>query len=131
MTTTIDRRGVITGLMTAHAKADAASVHDLRHCMAAVLIRAGLAKLVDTATLLAAELLSNAVLHAPAPDGGHPGVCLRVWREHQRLLVEVADPDPLLPHPRHPQPDEEHGRGLALVEALATAWGERLHADGK
>ncbi|MCX4515839.1 ATP-binding protein [Streptomyces sp. NBC_01619] len=130
MTTAI-RHQVGTVLMEASTGTDLASVRYLRHQMTAVLISDGLADMVDAATLLAAELLTNAATHAHAPDGFDPCICLRVCRESQHLLVEVFDPDPLLPRPRQSDADEEHGRGLAIVEALAEDWGERSLAKGK
>ncbi|MET9519402.1 ATP-binding protein [Streptomyces sp. NPDC002994] len=39
------------------------------------------------------------------------------------LRIEVSDACAALPHPRHVSPDDETGRGLALVEALAERWG--------
>ncbi|MFJ2575818.1 ATP-binding protein [Kitasatospora aureofaciens] len=43
--------------------------------------------------------------------------------------VEVSDASPDLPVPRHPAPDDESGRGLELVAALATSWG--AHSRGE
>jgi hypothetical protein len=32
---------------------------------------------------------------------------------------------------RHPDPAEEHGRGVLLIDELANAWGVEPRADGK
>ena len=36
-----------------------------------------------------------------------------------------------LPVRRDPNPNEDHGRGILLVESFATRWGVDLRADGK
>lgn len=46
------------------------------------------------------------------------------------LLVEVGDGSPVLPAPRAPDVHSPTGRGLALVEALSTAWGAVPTASG-
>jgi anti-sigma regulatory factor (Ser/Thr protein kinase) len=75
--------------------------------------------------LLAGELLTNAVLH------GEPPVDLRMLADGGAIRVEVADTSPVPPQQTDSGLDAMTGRGLALVEALATRWGTDLHADGK
>jgi anti-sigma regulatory factor (Ser/Thr protein kinase) len=79
--------------------------------------------------LLAGELLTNAVLH------GRPPVDLRVAAGGGLLRVEVADASPVPPQrAAFGGLDDKYtmtGRGLALVDALATRWGTDLGADGK
>jgi anti-sigma regulatory factor (Ser/Thr protein kinase) len=77
----------------------------------------------DTVELLVSEVATNAVLHAYGPE-------IRVLDRALRLRVEVFDGSPVLPLPRH-APSAEGGRGLALVEALAVAWGTDARPDGK
>jgi anti-sigma regulatory factor (Ser/Thr protein kinase) len=75
--------------------------------------------------LLAAEVITNAVRHSRA-------VCVVVVRwDGARVRVEVSDMHPGLPTPRRPSSDAEVGRGLVLVEALATRWGTGLRPGGK
>lgn len=81
--------------------------------------------LCDDALLLTSELVTNAVLHA------HTGVELSVVTGMDAVHVEIADGDPVVPHPREPTVGELGGRGLALVAALAGDWGVRLAPPGK
>ncbi|WP_309484488.1 ATP-binding protein [Streptomyces himalayensis] len=85
----------------------------------------------ETAELLLSELVANSVQHAFVPVGREIGV--RVARYDGRLRVEVADANNGRPAPREAQADEECGRGLALVVALAEKWGccPRRHGIGK
>ncbi|WP_262505640.1 ATP-binding protein [Streptomyces sp. TRM68367] len=83
-----------------------------------------LAGLVDTAELLAAELVSNAVRHTKGP------AALRVRRTVQGVVwigawdTDPAPPDPPRPLERMEQAGElEEGRGLGLVRACADHWG--------
>ena len=48
---------------------------------------------------------------------------LRLARDRARVLIEVWDGISRPPAARRPRPDEEGGRGLALIEALSGRWG--------
>jgi anti-sigma regulatory factor (Ser/Thr protein kinase) len=81
---------------------------------------------VDDMALLASELATNAVLHGERP------IAVTVEAEGDRLRVEVKDADPALPLELDLGPEMEHGRGLAIVAAVADEWGaERLAGNGK
>ena len=54
-----------------------------------------------------------------------PGVPLRLRRGGDSVWVEVFDPDLRLPRIRSAGATDEGGRGLYLVEQLATRWGSR------
>lgn len=84
-------------------------------------------RLHDDTELLLSELVTNAVVHA----GGVDTVQLRLIDE--TLRVTVCDHLDASPVPRTAAPDADHGRGMALVEILATRWGVDRHqvADGK
>ncbi|GAA3197784.1 ATP-binding protein [Dactylosporangium siamense] len=71
----------------------------------------------DDTELLLCELVTNAVVHA----GGVTAV--RLGLDEETLRVTVCDHVTAPPVTRHAAPDADHGRGLALVEALATRWG--------
>jgi anti-sigma regulatory factor (Ser/Thr protein kinase) len=72
---------------------------------------------LETLVLLCSELVTNAVLHAAAPSQ------VRVRVRDARVRLEVHDPSPHLPAPRVHDPEAPNGRGMALVAALADAWG--------
>jgi anti-sigma regulatory factor (Ser/Thr protein kinase) len=80
----------------------------------------------DTVALLVSEIATNAVLYA---YGTH--VRVRVCDHGLRLRVEVFDGSPTLPVPRGARANDEGGRGLELVEALAVAWGVDSSPVGK
>ncbi|MEU6476198.1 ATP-binding protein [Streptomyces sp. NPDC047017] len=80
-------------------------------------------ELADSVTLLVSELVTNAVLHCRLSCAQ---VRVTLILDGPELVLEVSDPDrDRLPQPHHSTPDEEGGRGLALVAALSDAWGWR------
>jgi phosphoserine phosphatase RsbU/P len=87
--------------------------------------------LVDTVILLASELCENAVLHA----GTEFDVALTVTDAEVTVAVTDRGPGPLELHLAQPRQRygraASHGRGLALVQRLATTWGTRHEADGQ
>ncbi|MFI9272019.1 PAS domain S-box protein [Kitasatospora sp. NPDC052896] len=101
------------------------SASEARAFVEKVLTAWGHTHLVDDARLLASEVLTNAVQHGKGP------VRLRLRCHPTELAVEVTDQSPHLPHPRLAEADEESGRGLTLVEALAHRWGARPTDTGK
>lgn len=78
----------------------------------------------DAVVIVIAELASNAVLHGQVPGRDF---ALLLARDDERGLVriEVSDTHPARPAYAVPAADEDHGRGLVLVDALATHWGVR------
>jgi len=67
---------------------------------------------------------------APAPAPA-PEFALRLRRGATSVWVEVFDPDLRLPRIRTAGETDEGGRGLYLVEQLATRWGSRPTPEGK
>ncbi len=82
-------------------------------------------ELVDLATLLVSEVVTNSVLHAGAE------MRLRCRPSGAGIRVEVFDRSSLVPSVRHYDADATTGRGLGLVSALATSWGVDCEDDGK
>ncbi|MEV8624027.1 ATP-binding protein [Streptomyces sp. NBC_01268] len=81
----------------------------------------------DAAELVVAELASNAVTHGRVPGRDFE---LRLTPAGDHVRVEVSDAR----GEREPAPDpypDEHGYGLHLVGALATAWGVKSRSVGK
>ncbi|MPY63220.1 ATP-binding protein [Streptomyces spongiae] len=74
-------------------------------------------ELTDTAELLTSELVSNAVKHSDGP------VTIRLRSRPDAVRIGVMDNHPELPDPLPCTTDQDFGRGLYLVEALADAWG--------
>ena len=56
---------------------------------------------------------------------------LRLRRGESAVWIEVFDPDLRLPRIRTAGENDEGGRGLYLVDQLATRWGSRPTDDGK
>jgi len=88
----------------------------------------------DTVELIVAELAANAVTHGRVP-GRDAQLRLVLLDGDGRVRVEVSDVrGERLPCPvRNGRPDDDGGRGLALVAALAEDWGvvPRPGAPGK
>ncbi|MEU5636195.1 ATP-binding protein [Streptomyces rishiriensis] len=98
---------------------DPRAVTVCRRTLRAVLTLHGLIHLVDTAELLASELVSNAVLHTKGP------ACLRLRFRDGVLQIGAWDADPEPPEaPGRSEDlvDAEGGRGLALVRACSDLW---------
>lgn len=74
----------------------------------------------DSAVLLLSELTTNAV-NAKTTTGRE--IAVRFELTGTVLRLEVSDASDEQPNMRHATADDESGRGLALVEALADEWG--------
>jgi anti-sigma regulatory factor (Ser/Thr protein kinase) len=81
--------------------------------------------LVETAELLITELISNAVRHASSPP------VMRIDVDSGTVRIAVSDESTKTPDVRHADPEDEGGRGLLLVESLATSWGWTRTTGGK
>jgi two-component sensor histidine kinase len=81
---------------------------------------------LDIARLLVSELVTNAVLHARSGPrlSVEVGTC-------GGLYVGVADDDSRHPVVRDEDGDSLGGRGLRLLESLASRWGVRPDPPGK
>ena len=82
-------------------------------------------ELVDTATLLTSEVLTNAVLHAPTQ------LVLTVARLTGGAQIAVRDGSRLMPPQRRPAQDATTGRGLHLLSRLASSWEVSVDDTGK
>ena len=83
------------------------------------------ASTVEVARLLVSELVTNAVLHAGTE------VELRLEFDETRVNVEVADSNPHLPVIRAHGTEAGTGRGLHVVDQMASRWGARNLEVGK
>jgi anti-sigma regulatory factor (Ser/Thr protein kinase) len=96
-----------------------------RSVVADVLERAGHEERGAVALLLTSELVTNAVVHAGGP------VDIRVGCDDHVLRVEVQDGSASAPRRVEAAEDDEQGRGMHLVDALASDWGHRTVDGGK
>jgi hypothetical protein len=81
---------------------------------------------VATARLLASELVTNAIVHG----SGEPTLSLDL--QENSLRVEVHDSDRTLDlQALEVGVSSMHGRGLAIVNVLASSWGVSEHGEGK
>ena len=90
-----------------------------------VLVDAGLDEAVEMTVLLANELITNAVLHGRSE--------LELLVELDRGAVRVGVTDQNSRHPVVQEHDDEalDGRGLAMVDLVADAWGVTDAPGGK
>ena len=79
---------------------------------------------------VAAQALDDP-LAQPAPAHRPREFTLRLRRGAEAVWVEVFDPDLRLPRLRTARATDEGGRGLYLVEQLATRWGSSPTPEGK
>ena len=80
---------------------------------------------LDTVALLVTELVTNAILHARTP------LLLTLESRPGRVRICVEDESNEQPALRHYESDAVTGRGLALVEQLASSWGVDTTPSGK
>lgn len=102
-----------------------ASAGEARRFVESALDGAGAGALAFAATLLVSELVANAVLHAGTP------VELVVAVDGERARVEVHDGSPQLPVRKRYSNLSGTGRGLMMVDRMASQWGAEPTADGK
>jgi anti-sigma regulatory factor (Ser/Thr protein kinase) len=97
-----------------------------RRAVAAVVTRCRADVDVTEVMLLADELVSNAMRHTGRASE------IAISGSADSLRVEVIDPSPALPAPSRAGPRQDRGRGLLIVEQLASTWGaEALPTGGK
>lgn len=83
-------------------------------------------EIVERAELLTSELVTNVFVH------GSDGAVLTIDDQPNRIRVEVSDPDAFIDlRPIDSTPLDLHGRGLAIVAALASSWGVEPRLLGK
>lgn len=80
---------------------------------------------VDDCVLLTSELVGNAVMH-----GADAPITVNLLQLGDRLLLEVTDASPAVARVQSAGPEDEQGRGMYLVQAIASAWGTRLDSSG-
>jgi hypothetical protein len=77
----------------------------------------------ETIQLVVSELVTNAICAYPGKTQLVPSVQLWLSAGHGSVLVQVWDANDAMPVLQDPGLDALGGRGLMLVDALATDWG--------
>jgi anti-sigma regulatory factor (Ser/Thr protein kinase) len=77
---------------------------------------------LDDVALCVSELATNAIKHTPTGDGGKITVGLTAVGSVIRAEVTNDGVAGSRPHARN-DPEAEDGRGILIVEAVATTWG--------
>ncbi|NBM20194.1 ATP-binding protein [Streptomyces sp. GC420] len=106
-------------------RADLPAVGEVRRALRELMRPWGRPAQRDVAELLTSELVTNALVHTDRE------ALVTVSVNTLRLRVEVRDFVAQRPKPRAAPAEATHGRGLALVQSLADAWGVRAHGVGK
>ncbi|MGW1041034.1 ATP-binding protein [Streptomyces sp. NPDC002547] len=106
--------------------ADPSQVGIVRRQAAAQVAEWGLPDLVDPVCLLITELLTNAIEHT---NGAH--VDTRLSHSESILEIEVSDLGDGRARLKKPDAQQEHGRGLMIVDSIALDWGTRPRADSQ
>jgi anti-sigma regulatory factor (Ser/Thr protein kinase) len=117
----------LLGCLTLRSEPGAVGV--ARRFATLVLTTGGFGHRTDTFELLVSELVTNAVIHPQCPATAPIGV--RLFTTGPAIRLEVHDSDPRVPLPRLLKPDDETGRGLAIVKALASQQGFFRTSTGK
>ena len=73
--------------------------------------------IVDDATLVVTELVTNAVTH------GGSAFRLQLSRTSGAFRIEVVDEGEGTPEPQPQDIEAEGGRGIMLVDAMSSSWG--------
>lgn len=109
-------------------QADPQGLSDARAAVGQALRDWNMAELADDAELLTGELLVNVLLHT---EGGAV-LTLEVLPEPvRRVRLSVQDRSSAWPRRRTPGEAATSGRGLMLLDALASRWGVEPRGEGK
>jgi anti-sigma regulatory factor (Ser/Thr protein kinase) len=102
------------------------AVAPARHWAADRLAEAGIPpERRELLVLLVSELVTNAVQHA------WPPVILRVDVDEERIRVEATDSNRAEPVLRDAPPEDLGGRGVWLIDRLASRWGSDADPTGQ
>ncbi len=120
------RSGYIPGmLIVTPLEPDTAAIRRARKTVSDQLWAWGLSSIVDDAELITSELVTNAIEH------GGGVVELRLAALPHKVRISVIDASPATPKVTTDRGLQVGGRGLAMVEKLATDWGHEAGPDGK
>lgn len=117
--------GGLVAAVTTHLAHDLASARTARKFVEDVLVRWQCDQDVDTINLLVSELVTNAVVHG----GSDADVAVRLTDSAVR--ISVADAGEGMPTRKDADASATSGRGIGLVDELASAWGVEPLPVGK
>lgn len=109
-------------------QADPEGLSEARYALRQALRDWGMPELADDVELAAGELLVNALLHT---DGGAVLTMEVLPEPVRRIRLWVKDRSSVWPRRRTPGESATTGRGLLLVDALASHWGVESRGEGK
>ena len=104
---------------------DGSSVAEARRFADECLRRWHLEDQADDVEVVVTELVTNAIRHSRGP------VTLSIGRRLDRIIVQVQDPSPKPPEQEQAGILDDNGRGLLLVEEIASEWGSTPTDHGK
>ena len=113
--------------VSVHLPASAQAPAAARKLVRELLVGWDLESMVADASVVASELVTNAVRHAV----GAETYLLELVRTDTGIRICVADPSPLLPIVREPDIAAPNGRGMQIINALGAEWGWEPLPDGK
>ncbi|OFB42619.1 anti-sigma factor [Frankia sp. CgMI4] len=99
--------------------ADPRAASRARRLVTELLAAWGRPETVEVAQLLVSEVVTNAVRFV----GARAALCLTLSLRNDRIRIAVDDGSSLWPVLKPAHDDDESGRGLHLVAALAMQWG--------
>ncbi len=102
-----------------------ASVPAARRFIVDALRSWGAPEVADVVRLLASEIVTNAIVHA------RTNVVVIIVVTPPIVRVEVSDDAERYPEMRRADEEATSGRGMTLVDALASAWGVQPANGGK
>jgi hypothetical protein len=108
------------------APSSAGDVRHLRHRIAKTLADWGITERADDVLCSCSELLTNALTY-----GQTDVLAVDLAEQDGWLRLSVPDNNPFPPYPALADRDDEDGRGVFLLAALADAWGFRAFGGGK
>jgi anti-sigma regulatory factor (Ser/Thr protein kinase) len=98
-----------------------------RGFVAALLNARGLEHLTYQAQLVISELVTNAYQHAPGTDSFE----LELSATDKHIRISLADGSAIRPTVAELNQDAPRGRGMRIVQNLASRWGADDHHGGK
>jgi hypothetical protein len=105
----------------------ASSVPTARHVVVDLLHTWEVPHAVDDAALLVSELVSNVIDHV----GGEATLTVELTYSGDWLRIAVVDGSAIRPVVQELSLDRPRGRGLRMLQIIASRWGSDAQGDGK